>query len=90
MLANEARLELGQLIGGIGAPAIVDLGKSTAEGAAIVDGHIAAWPAGPWSQMTFGYDHYQGLKIDVDLWFDDLAFGAEEIPCAVSPGSSGM
>jgi len=69
---------------------IVDLGKSTAEGAAIVDGHIAAWPAGPWSQMTFGYDHYQGLKIDVDLWFDDLAFGAEEIPCPVSPGSSGM
>jgi hypothetical protein len=65
---------------------IVDLGKSTAEGAAIVDGRIAAWPAGPWSQMSFGYDHYQSLKIDVDLWFDDLAFGAQEIPCPAAPG----
>jgi hypothetical protein len=69
---------------------VVDLGKATAEGAAITDGHIAAWPAGPWSQMSFGYDHYQGLKIDVDLWFDDLAFGAQEIPCPAPPGSSGM
>ena len=60
---------------------IVDLGKATAEGAPITDGHIAAWPAGPWSQLSFGYDHYQGLTIDVDLWYDDLAFGPQEIPC---------
>jgi hypothetical protein len=68
---------------------IIDLGKATAEGGSITNGNIPAWPAGPWSQMSFGYDHYQGLKIDVDLWFDDLAFGAQEIPCPASPESLG-
>jgi hypothetical protein len=69
---------------------VIDLGKATAEGGAITNGNIPAWPAGPWSQMSFGYDHYQGLKIDVDLWFDDLAFGAQEIPCPAGSGSTGM
>jgi hypothetical protein len=61
---------------------VVDLGKTTAEGAPISGGHIAAWPAGPWARLVFGYVHFSSpTPIDVDLWFDDLAFGASEIPC---------
>jgi hypothetical protein len=61
---------------------VVDLGKTTAEGAPIMGGHIAAWPAGPWARMSFGYVHFSSpTPIDVDLWFDDLAFGGAEIPC---------
>jgi hypothetical protein len=61
---------------------VIDLGKTTAEGAPIVGGHVAAWPAGPWSRLTFGYVHFSSpTPIDVDLWFDDLAFGPQEIPC---------
>jgi hypothetical protein len=61
---------------------VIDLGKTTAEGAPIDGGHIAAWPAGPWSRLVFGYVHFSSpTPIDVDLWFDDLAFGPQEIPC---------
>jgi hypothetical protein len=61
---------------------VIDLGKTTAEGAPITGGHIAAWPAGAWSRLTFGYVHFSSpTPIDVDLWFDDLAFGGQEIPC---------
>jgi hypothetical protein len=61
---------------------VVDLGTTTAEGSPITGGHIAAWPAGPWSQLVFGYVHFTSpTPIDVDLWFDDLAFGPQEIPC---------
>jgi hypothetical protein len=61
---------------------VIDLGKTTAEGSPITGGHIAAWPAGAWSRLTFGYVHFSSpTPIDVDLWFDDLAFGGQEIPC---------
>jgi hypothetical protein len=61
---------------------VIDLGPTTAEGAPISAGHIAAWPAGAWSRLTFGYVHFSSpTPIDVDLWFDDLAFGPQEIPC---------
>jgi hypothetical protein len=61
---------------------VIDLGQTTAEGAPINGGHIAAWPAGAWSRLTFGYVHFSSpTPIDVDLWFDDLAFGPQEIPC---------
>jgi hypothetical protein len=61
---------------------VIDLGKTTAEGSPITGGHIAAWPAGAWARLTFGYVHFSSpTPIDVDLWFDDLAFGGQEIPC---------
>ncbi|HXU80273.1 MAG TPA: hypothetical protein VN914_02675, partial [Polyangia bacterium] len=61
---------------------VIDLGKTTAEGSPITGGHIAAWPAGPWARLVFGYVHFSSpTPIDVDLWFDDLAFGGQEIPC---------
>jgi hypothetical protein len=61
---------------------VIDLGKTTAEGAPITGGHIAAWPAGAWSRLVFGYVHFSSpTPIDVDLWFDDLAFGPQEIAC---------
>jgi hypothetical protein len=61
---------------------VVDLGATTAEGAPINGGHVAAWPAGPWSRLVFGYVHFSSpTPIDVDLWFDDLAFGPQEITC---------
>jgi hypothetical protein len=59
----------------------IDLGPTTAEGKPIMGNHIAAWAAGPWSKLVFGYTHYGTTPIDVDLWFDDLAFGPQEIPC---------
>jgi hypothetical protein len=61
---------------------VVDLGTSTAAGDPINGGHIAKWPAGAWTNLVFGYVHYsRPTPIDVDLWFDDLAFGPQEIPC---------
>ncbi|HEV3193159.1 MAG TPA: hypothetical protein VGY54_21775 [Polyangiaceae bacterium] len=61
---------------------VIDLGTSTASGKAISQGHVATWAAGAWTNLVFGYVHYSTpTPIDVDLWFDDLAFGPQEIPC---------
>ena len=61
---------------------VIDLGTSTASGKAISQGHVATWAAGAWSNLVFGYVHYSTpTPIDVDLWFDDLAFGPQEILC---------
>jgi len=61
---------------------VVDLGNSTAAGYPVNGGNIPKWPAGAWTDLVFGYVHYsQATPIDVDLWFDDLAFGGQEIAC---------
>jgi hypothetical protein len=61
---------------------VVDLGDKTASGDPINGGNIPSWPAGAWEDLVFGYVHYsRGTPIDVDIWFDDLAFGGQEIAC---------
>jgi hypothetical protein len=61
---------------------VIDLGSQTASGVAVNGGNIPGWPAGSWNDMVFGYVHYsQPAPIDVDIWFDDLAFGPQDIPC---------
>jgi hypothetical protein len=61
---------------------VIDLGTATASGKAISQGHVATWAAGAWTNLVFGYVHYSTpTPIDVDLWFDDLAFGPQEILC---------
>ena len=39
------------------------------------------WVAGPWKNLSVGWETYGGSNVDVENWIDDLAFGDHEIPC---------
>ena len=42
---------------------------------------VTKWKAAMWSYLDFGWINFQKSSIPVDMWFDDLAFGEQEIPC---------
>ena len=39
------------------------------------------WPAGPWQNLSVGWESYGGSDADIEIWIDDLAFGDQVIPC---------
>jgi hypothetical protein len=39
------------------------------------------WTAGPWKNLSVGWESYGGSDVDVEIWIDDLAFGEQVIPC---------
>jgi hypothetical protein len=42
---------------------------------------VTKWKFAKWNYLDFGWINFQPSTIPVDMWIDDLAFGAEEIPC---------
>jgi hypothetical protein len=39
------------------------------------------WTAGPWKNLSVGWESYGGSDVDIEIWIDDLAFGDQVIPC---------
>lgn len=44
-------------------------------------GELTRWNAGAWRKLNFGWINFQSASGDVEMWFDDIAFGEQEIPC---------
>jgi hypothetical protein len=42
---------------------------------------VTKWKPAMWTYLDFGWINFQPSSIPVDMWIDDLAFGAQEIPC---------
>jgi len=46
---------------------------------------VTKWKFAKWNYLDFGWINFQPSSIPVDMWIDDLAIGAEEIPCPAAP-----
>jgi hypothetical protein len=58
-----------------------DLLKVMLDGQVTDQGEVTKWKAGAWNKLNFGWINFQSATGDVEMWFDDIAFGEQEIPC---------
>ena len=46
--------------------------------------HLTDWKQAVYDTARFGYEKYAGP--DADIWYDDIAIGAEHIGCQITGG----